>query len=137
MSRVYNVSNQGMPHERKTMGTLQVQVSQKIHRKFKKRCFDMEIYQGEVIAVLVELFTEGHLDLPSEQVEKLVMQSRGIQDGDICGSHNAAKYLSVSVPTVRRMIEANQLKVKKIPPIHGGLVFRRMDLDRAKRIREK
>ena len=120
------------------MGTLQIRVPQKIHRKFKKQCFDMEVCQGEAIAVLVELFIEGGLDLSSERVEKLVRQSRGIQEDDICGAHNAAKYLRISVPTLRRMIKEGQLKAKRrISPIHGGLVFRRADLDKAKRRRER
>lgn len=119
------------------MGTLQIQISQKIHQKFKKRCYDMEVCQGEAIAVIVELFTDGNLHLSCEKVKNLVRQSRGIQEMDICGAHNAAKYLSMSVPTLRRMINNGQLKAKKIPPIHGGLVFRKVDLDRAKRRRER
>ncbi len=119
------------------MGAILVQVPSKVHRKFKQRCFDMEIYQGEAVAVLVELFTQGRLNVSLERVEKIVRQSRGIQEGELCGAHNAARYIDVSVPTVRRMIEAGQLKVKKVPPNHGGLVFRTSDLDRAKRAREK
>ena len=89
------------------------------------------------MSVLVELFTEGRLNVSLDKVEKRAMQLRGIQDGDLCGTHNAAGYLNVSVPTVRRMIDAGQLKAKKIPPIHGGLVFRKVDLDKAKRMRER
>ncbi len=119
------------------MGTLQIRVPQKVHRKFKKRCFDMEVCQGEAISVLVELFIEGELNLSCERVEKLVRRSRGVQEDDVCGAHNAAKYLDMSVPTLRRMIDNGQLKAKKVPPIHGGLVFKRADLDKAKRRRER
>jgi len=119
------------------MGTFLVQVPQKVHRKLKKKCMDMEIYQGEAVSVLVELFIEGSLNVSLEKIEERARQSRGIQDGDVCGSHNAAGYLNVSVPTVRRMIDNGQLKAKKIPPIHGGLVFKKVDLDKAKKKREQ
>ena len=112
------------------MSTMIVQLPVKAHQRFKRRCLDMEVYQGEVVKILIELFTSGRLNITDGKIEDVVMASRGIQKDDICGAYNAAAYVGVSYQTIRRMIAKNKLKARKNAPSYGGLIFKKKDLDR-------
>jgi len=112
------------------MGAFLVEISPADQREFKRRCVELDAFQGEVAGVLVGLLCDGRLNVSHAKLERLVKRARGISDKEICGTQNAAVYLKVSTPTVRRMIESGRLRAKKNPPIYGGLVFRKKDLDK-------
>ena len=112
------------------MSTMIVHLPVKAHHRFKRRCLEMDVYQGEVVKILIELFTSGRLNITDGKIEDVVMTTRGIQRDDICGVYNAASYVGISYQTIRRLIAKNKLKAKKNAPSYGGLIFKKKDLDR-------
>ena len=111
------------------MAAFLVEVPPKVQRQFKRRCAELDAFQGEVAGVLVRLLCSGGLNVSHARLDKLVKVARGITDEEICGTQNAAVYLNMSTPCVRRMIDSGKLKAKKNPPIYGGLIFLKSDLD--------
>ena len=109
-----------------------VQLPVKSHQRFKRRCLDMGVYQGEVVKILIELFTSGRMNITDGKIEDVVMTRRGIQKDDVCGAYNAAAYVGVSYQTILRLVANKRLRAWKNAPSYGGLIFKQKDLDRMK-----
>ncbi len=109
-----------------------VQLPVKVHQKFKSRCLDMEVYQGEVVRILIDLFSAGRLNLTDGKIEDVVRTARGIRKDEICGAYNASVHVGVSYQTILRMINRKKLKARKNAPSYGGLIFKKKDLDKVR-----